>query len=320
MKLKLHHLYILTTSIAMLMYFGLDRSPMPWWYSSMHCIIWTILGMIVLNKQGIKELFTGPVKSIFYLFGVPYIFYWMSTLFAWVINGYIQPNTISRSISLTNQYMLIVIYVIVVAKVFKNELLKYTFQAAVINNIIVIMFAIVRWGIKNFITVGLVPLSEYASSWTLENLNISAFLEVHDITFAFGFFLIYFFLFHDEPNKRKNVIICVVFIYLGLKRIQLAALFVVIGLSVLIKGKSRYGIKFWSVVVTACSLMGALTFIWLIDSNMITELVAVYNINFSGRLRVYYNLSKYFSFGPSYFGHGMAFGRIIASDIACYRT
>lgn len=315
MKVKLHHCYILSTSIAMLMYFGLNRTSMPWWYSSLHCFVWIIVGLFCLNRRRLKSLSIGPEKSIFFLFGTPYILFWFFTILAWITNTYIEPGTISRSISITFQYMLILFYVIVVGKLFKGNLLKYTFQAAILNNIIVILFAIARWGIKDFITVGFFPMSEYASSWTLDNLNVSAFLEVHDITFAFGFFLIYYFLFYEGVDRKKNIIICILFIYLGLKRIQLAALFLVISLSILIKGKSKRGIKYWSVFVTVGSLIVLLSYIWLIDSNLIEQIAKAYNISFMGRLRVYYNLSKYFTFSPGYFGHGMSYGRIIASNL-----
>ena len=315
MKIKLHHFYILSTSIAMLMYFGLKRTSMPWWYSSLHCFIWIAIGLLCLNRIGIRKKLNDSEKSIVFLFGTPFIFYWTSTVVAWAINSYIEPNTISRSISITIQYMLILFYVLVVARLFKDKLIKYTFQAAVLNNIIVILFAIARWGIKDFVTVGLFPTSEYASSWTLDNLNVSAYLEVHDITFAFGFFLIYFFLFYEGKDRVKNIIICSIFIYLGLKRIQLAALFLVIGLSILIKGKSKRGIRYWSVFVTIASLTVLLFYIWLIDSNLIAQIANSYNINFRGRLRVYYNLGKYFTFGPGYFGHGMSYGRIVASNL-----
>lgn len=299
----------------MLMYFGLSRTAMPWWFSSMHCIIWIAIGLMMLHRKGRKRLLNPPEKSILFLFGLPYLFYWLFSVFAWIHNGYIEPDTISRSISGTIQYMLIVTYVVVLSNLFKDNFVKYTFQAAILNNIIVILFAILRWGIKDFIIVGLVPFSEFASSWTLDNLNVSAYLEVHDITFAFGFFLIYYFLFYENKNRVKNIIICSIFIYLGLKRIQLAALFLTIGLSIFIKGRSKKGIKFWIIVLTASTLTVLMAFIWLIDTNIISQLATAYNINFMGRLRVYFNLGKYFSFGPDYLGRGMQYGRIIATRL-----
>ena len=316
MKIGIHHLYIVTTSIAMLMFFGLDRTPMPWWFSSLHCAIWIVLGLILSAGKSKKRIITGKSeKSIIFLFATPYIFFWLFTIIAWIANKYIEPNTVSRAISLTLQYLLMIFYVITLTRLFGVKLIKYTFDAAVLNNIIVILFAILRWGIKDFITVGLIPFSEYASSWTLDNLNISAYLEVHDITFAFGFFLIYYFLFYEGKNKKKNIIICCIFIYLGLKRIQLAALFLVIGLSVLITGKTKRGSKFWASVVTIGSLLVTNLFVWLIDTNIISTLASSYGINFMGRLRVYFNLSKYFDYGPQYLGHGMAYGRIEATNL-----
>ena len=314
MKIRLHHLYIFTTSIAMLMYFGLNRTPVPWWLSSMHCFIWIVIGLFYNNKHRRQKLIVGTEKSIFFLFETPYFFFWLFTLLAWIKNSYIEPDTISRAISLTLQYSLMVFYVIVMAKMFGDKLVKYTFNAAILNNIIVIIFAIVRWGIKDFTMIGLNPFGE-GGSWTLDNLNVTAFLEVHDITFAFGFFLIYFFLFYEGKDKNKNIVLSALFIYLGLKRIQLVALFLVIGISIFITGKSKKGIKFWSAIATIVSLIVLNIFIFLINSNLISVLAAAYNINFMGRLRVYFNLSKYFNYSPGFFGYGMSYGRIIASEL-----
>lgn len=316
MKIKLHHIYVLSTSIAMLMFYGLNRTSMPWWYSSLHCLMWIMIGIVDLSrKKRLKTHIEQNEKTLFFIFGIPCLLFWIFTILAWVKNSYIEPNTISRSISWTLQFVLILLYVVVVSQLFKDKLVKYTFHAAILDNILVIIFAIARWGVLDFIRVGLFPMSEYSSSWTLDNLNITAFLEVHDVTFAFGFFLIYYVLFYKGIDKKKNILICALFIYLGLKRIQLLALFLVIGLSILITGKSKKGIKYWSTIITGAVLIILLGFIWLIDSNIIAELSAAYNINFMGRLRVYYNLSKYFSFGPRYFGHGMSFSRIIAEKL-----
>ncbi len=154
-----------------------------------------------------------------------------------------------------------------------------------------------------------------ASFWDLNHLNVTAYLEIHDVTFTFGLFLIYFLLFDKGKSRNKNIIICSIFIYLGLKRIQLVALLLIIAMSFIIKGKSKRSIKFWTVLYTLSSLVILLSFIWVIDNNIIATLASAYNINFMGRLRVYKNMAEYFSFSPSFLGRGMSFSRIIGEQL-----
>lgn len=323
MKLRLRHIYIFTTCLAMFMYLGLERRTKPWWWSSIHCTIWIVIGMFVYVRrnraQRSKEL-RESILMICYAFGTPYFIFWIFTIIGWMasmFSGTFEIRFATRAISTTIQYILMLLSVASTAYIFRKKLLHYTFTAAVLNYTVVIIVAILKYGIGDFFRIGIIPFGEIASSWTPSKLNIAAYLEVHDVTFALAFFLLYFLYNFNEQKRQRiiSIVFCIAFIYLGFKRIQLAALLLIVLMAIFVSQKSKKNMHYWINLFTVVMLLVSLSYVWLIDSDILAKLSENYGINFMGRLKVYAEMSKYFDFTLSLWGGGMSYGRKIGERL-----
>lgn len=156
---------------------------------------------------------------------------------------------------------------------------------------------------------GLPGIVLYTRSLILGEENRARYvMEVHDLTFAMGLFFLFYLFFDvkEDKNRTKKIIISMLLVFLGLKRIEVLA----IGISILAYylvlrwGRSiRFrGLFFFSLFIVVSNI-----FIYLVSTDALRELATKYSINFSGRLSYYTFSSNYFDFKPSYMGLGYTY-------------
>lgn len=318
MRVGLGNLYIITTCIGMFRFYGLEQTRTPWWLYCVLCVLWIAIGAACYSKdekKPEKKFLFQCISNIRDFFGIPYLLFWGFSIIGWVVaflNGSFESGVFIRALSTTIQYLFILLSVMATAYIFKGKLLRYTFIAIVANNCIVILWAVMRYGIGQFFQTALVPFKEIYVANTIVKM-----LEIHDVTFAFGFFFIYYSYAQSKSRKQKiyKLIICAFFIYIGYKRIQFAALFLVLLAAYFVKGRTKRNIQFWVNIFTAAVLIISYLYIWLVDSGVLVTLADRFGINFMGRLRVYGQMANYFDFSPRYLGLGMMSGRKIGEAL-----
>ena len=310
-------LYILTMTLTLFAY-TLIKSfnvAIPWYYTYFHCTIWIFIYVLVLhqNNQNFKSM--AVVKSrkiIMRVFSMPYLIFLFFTLLGWIIYiNDISLHNLTRALSNNILFFIYLGTVIATVSIFKEKLIDYTFISISVSYILTIIAAIAHYGIGNFIEIGLKPFSEAAQTWVAGG-NAANVLETHDLTFAVGFYLIYFISKHYKTKKDWGKIIwCMALIYMGYKRIQLAAILIIIVASIFITKRSKKGIAYWSVLCTVGVLVVMYAYIAFIDSGYLQILAARYNINFMGRLESYNRMSQFFDFSPLYIGRGNGAGKLL---------
>lgn len=301
--------YIFTLCIAM--FNALPDISFPWWFKYIHCVIWIFIYfyMTRVKLYDQKHYYLNQcLNTIKKTFLIPYAIFILFSPLGWLL--YIdstQINMITRAISSIIQFSLIVFSVVATAYIFKERLLKYTFQAIVINYTIIIIIAICKCGITDFIETGLVPFGSAANRLTDDLMSVKI-LEVHDVTFAAGFFFVYFLVWFKKIGKHKGLylFLSIALLYLGYKRIELVALALIVCFALFINTKSKRSIKFWNVVYSAGILTVMYIFLWLIDSGLLLTISEQYGINFMHREKTYAYMSQFFSLSPFYIGRGMA--------------
>lgn len=307
-KTQLKYLYILSMTVAM--FNKISGISLPWYFSYFHCVLWITLGILYERSLSQTENYyrlNRSITTVKKVFLIPYVLFWVCSIIGWTIHMKdTQINMVTRAFSNTIQFTLILASVVYTCKMFKEKLLSYTFTAMIINYLIVIATTIGRYGVSDFVRTGLLPFGKAASAWSI-NGNASTSLEVHDLTFAAGFFLLYFLVVDQTDKKKnlKNIMWCCVLIYLGYKRIELGALFLVYFVAIFLKNKSKKGVRFWSLIFSLIGLFLSLVFIWGIKTNYLEVLAELYNINFMGRLKSYRYMREYFDMTPLYLGRGI---------------
>lgn len=280
----------------------------PYYLKYIHCIIWSVLGLYYTNIKTndlIGRKYSCCQKEIKRIFFSPYIIFLILSLLGFVYYFPIDVNIFSRCISNILQFGLMLMSVVYTSKLFKDKLLDYTFKSLVLNYLVIIFLTITKYGIADFIKTGLVPWGALADTWMD---NASHALEVHDVNFAAGFFIIYYFAIFKEQKPKIKILLSVMIIYLGYKRIQLVALLFIGLVFKIIKSKSKRTELFWAFIVTITMLFASLGYIYVIKSDFLIFLALKYKVEFNGRIESYKYLSEYFTLLPSYVGKGIGAG------------
>lgn len=317
----LRNLYILTMTMTMTVQTitRITGSMAPWYYMYFHCIIWIFLYLILRNQRNGKIGNSSVIQSqyiVMRVFLTPYVIFFVFTILGWLV--YIEDislHNITRAVSNNLSFLIIFFSAIATTTIFREKLIDYTLIAMSISYLFTIVASIVRYGIANFIETGLLPFGEVASTW-VKGGNAANLMEVHDLTFAVGFYLIYYLMWNRDRQRRnwKRIVWCIVLIYLGYKRIQLAALLLIVIAAIFITNRSKKGLAYWSMVCTIGVLIVMYAYICFIDSGFLPKLAELLNINFSGRLKTYDAMSHYIVFSPLYIGRGMGAGGLLNAD------
>lgn len=312
-------LYVLTLTLTLLAdtITKISTITIPWYYTYFHCAIWIFIYALLLRKSGKHFINSAVVKSrnvVIHIFSMPYLMFFFLTVLGWVIYiDDISLHNLARALSNNIRFLIYLGTVIATATIFKEKLFNYTFTAMSISYVFTIAAAIASFGIVNFIQTGLLPFGEAANTF-VEGGNASSVLEVHDLTFAAGFYIIYYIMWESGKRDWSRIVWCAVLIYLGYKRIQLAALLLITIAAMFISRRSKKGVAYWSVFCTVGALVVMYAYISFIDSGFLSELAEQNHVNFMGRLQSYNIMSRFFTFSPIYIGRGMGSGMLLNAE------
>lgn len=307
-KIQLKYLYIFTLCIAMIQ--KLPWFVPPWYAKYFHCVLWIGIYLVLVGKKTCLSSDKISMKAsylVIYAFLFQFVISWVFGIIGWLSHiESTQMNMITRAISNTLQFSLILFSVIATAQIFKDDLLNYTFFAVVLNYAVFVVIALVQYGLSDFILSGLLRTNDITNYWPPEGWAGKT-LEVHDTVFATGIFFLYALCSGSEfSNRKKYLILTICIMYLGFKRIQILALLVTMVLwFVLQRIHSRKGLCWFSTVLTVGALIAGIGFVWLIDSGVLDYLCSRFNINTMGRLSAYQATAPYFEALPTFLGRGM---------------
>ena len=213
-------------------------------------------------------------------------------------------GSISRSFSKLLFQGVSILYVVFMGYLFGAKAVDYYFDAIVLTNFAIIVLEIPRFGLAASIQSVIEGVRTYG-----ETEGFMRSLELHDLTFLFGQFLIYYLMFAPRGTKQeqhrnwRNVALSFFFIFLGFKRLELQA----IGLAIAFIWFSRKikGLRSWFLMLGI--MIVALTFVYidLIHSGWLIDFVHEHDVNMMGRDEFWTYASDYYEF--SLFWHGLGF-------------
>lgn len=130
-------------------------------------------------------------------------------------------------------------------------------------------------------------LTVFKSVFLLQDiLEVNNYLEVHDLTFALGFFLLFYVVFGKMCGIRYlkfKIVISVLFIFMGYKRIELVSICMVILFYYIIekyvkKTNNKY------LILGLVGILLCMFFLSFIYNDRLVQIALKYNINFNYRL------------------------------------
>ena len=271
--------------------------------------------MAVIVMAILFLIFKGDLKRFTYIgkTSVLYISYWASlalwSAILWVIN-FSEMTAISRGIEKTVFQTVAVLVAIAAVYLFGGKAIDLFAVAIYISNGMIAIMEMPNYGgpaaciesiIHLIITLG-------------DGDGYALALEIHEMTFLYGMFVIYYAIFaprNTKKEKRKNYIHIahsIFFVLLGMKRILLLA----IPLFVLIMWFIKRAKKTFMLVMAFGIFWVVFFFLYLyfVANNGISQLAHSLGVNMMGRDYIWGLVKKYYSFSPSYLG--MGFGTVDA--------
>jgi len=136
-------------------------------------------------------------------------------------------------------------------------------------------------------------------------------MEIHELTFALGVYLVFFVLewrrLLKKPGAAVMAFLTLFFFLSGFKRIGVlgVALAVLTGLVLRpIVGEKRFK---WLWAAGLAVTAGMVFYVWLIDSGFLTYIEQRWGINLMGRASLLALVDELYHFGPDFMGHGVGY-------------
>lgn len=165
--------------------------------------------------------------------------------------------------------------------------------------------------IEYFIEYGFVSGIVYLFSSNIYAEQIA--LEVHRLTYVFGFITIYFFFQKFIYGKKvmAEFIISLIFTLIGMKRVVYVALAVVMILTVLIKRMRAKTAYIMLCIGSVFMVFAALGYVYLIKSGLLQQIFEHFGIEDNFRFNFWNYLSPKYEFSPSFLGYGLSYSHRI---------
>lgn len=270
------------------------------WYVNVIVRILVIILLIIDNKFIIS--FSRKVKKIIKLTILPIVLIAIYSCTVWFLGDGFPASNVVRNLFTSSLYLIIdVFFGALLYEKYKEEtvdlFVKCGFISYFLGSIIPLLF--------NYSFSGILYLLTSHST----NDKLLYLTEVNDLTFGIGFCLLFYLFFDKRKNKerKKNVIKCILMIFWGLKRIEIAAIILCYLFYKFVV--SKMNIKKSAFISTVIIMIVSYTYIMFIHNNTLINLAEKYNINFMGRLKTYiYVANNYSNFSWKFLGIG--FGNI----------
>ena len=170
-------------------------------------------------------LVSGNFKNfkIYYRFGLLFslivIVIMFCSIFIWILDlqsfSYIMKGTSKISYQLLN-----IAIVLAAVYMFEEKAATYTFFGIAGANIVIILIGAATTGIGGAVSDMIANITSFGASDVIYNSTFIRAIEIHDITFVMGVFVIYFIFFcPHEKNRYIYAGIAFFLFFAGLKRI-----------------------------------------------------------------------------------------------------
>ena len=200
-------------------------------------------------------------------------------------------------------YQVITVLVAVCAVyLFGKRAVDYTFYGFVAFNVLSIFLAAKDTGSVSEIVSS---INHFISSGG-DAVGFMKHLELHDVTFSFGIFMIHYFMCGlRDKTIRKHFFVATAFFFLGYKRIGIgaAALSILIYI-VMTNGSQKRAVALGRLFMWGFAISGFL-FIVLVRYGVFQETMDALRIDMSGRKNLYEYMQNFYSISPLFKGYGL---------------
>ncbi|MCH5210666.1 MAG: O-antigen ligase family protein [Oscillospiraceae bacterium] len=269
-----------------------------------------VIGATMLFVSGdLRRVRTGANFVFVYAFILVGIIVW--SIFLWIINLETVDFIIRGATKFMYQFMVLMI-IFAGTYIFGERAIYTTFYGLALANTIMLVMNVGIYGpVESFNSI----LAMFQG--TDAQTGFSRAMEIHDITFTYGFFIIYFLFFAQHTKERVfDIIVSVFYFILGWKRIALAALPVTIFFA-LVMGRMQTKTRVRLMHFLAWVLVAAaFTYVVITRVGLFEALTQRYDIDTMGRNEVYRYIEKYYRISLGFLGYGFEYTTVILQRIS----
>ena len=215
--------------------------------------------------------------------------------------------TVVNGVSMIFPQLLSVLVASATLYLFGEKGIWYCLGAMCAANFISVLVVIYTGGLGSF-------LQEFYTlivTFSRETGPLMAQLETHDLTFAFGPFLMYLLLhWKTSPHPRLWLMLVSFFFLVGLKRIAFPALALGVVAALLLRQLPQKAAR--QTAMCAAVAMMAVSFLYIAGiHNGLFEYLEAHGLDTKGRIRLFANVAPYYEISFTYTGLGTGFERMV---------
>lgn len=267
------------------------------------------VGAVILFVSGdIDRVKTAGRFAGVYAFVLVGIIVW--SIFLWIINLETVDFILRGATKFMYQFLVLLI-MFAGGYLFGERAIYTTFYGLALANTVMLLINMGTYG----------PVESVNSVITMvtggEQAGFARAMEIHDITFAFGFFVIYF-LFFAQHNKERifDILIALFYFVLGWKRIAMVSLPAAVLMALMLgRMRTKYRVPLmktiaWGFVIFSFVYVTATRMGWF---ELITN---HFGIDTMGRNEVYSYIEKYYKISIGFIGYGFEYTTVILQQVA----
>ena len=282
-------------------------------YKVLNAALGALPKIVSAGAAGIALIFflkSGNFKNhrVFYRFGLLFssiiTVILICSVLIWILD--LQSfDYILKGVSKISYQFLNIVIVLCAVYMFEEKAATYTFFGISAANVMIILIGALKAGISTALSDMIANVTTFGANEVVENSTFIRAIEIHDITFVMGVFIIYFLFFCPHEKYRYLYAGIALFLFFaGLKRIAFLSLFCALAFALFClllgpKGKVRTLIAVSLSIVAFCYF-----YIVVIQNGSFTAFCLEHGIELNGRDKIYEYLSDFFKVSPSYGGKG----------------
>ena len=240
--------------------------------------------------------------SFFPIFLLPIAVYIVISMYIW-ITDFSQVASISRAWEKILFQTITIIYAVFMCYLLEERAVNYLFFSMCAVNTAIMLLEMPKYGIAESITSVVTCIVTFG-----EAEGFVRALEIHDITFLFGQFFVYYMMFAPKSRKsekrirRCGIILSLFFILLGLKRGTLPAVIIV---CIFVKLLRLFKKPEKLIMATGISIaLFFYVYLYLTRSGLLVAFLESHGVDMMGRDVLWSLPNKYYELSPFWKGLG----------------
>ncbi len=274
--------------------------------------------MTVVMAAGVL-LITGDFTNLdtifrfFVVYGIWFLIVLVYSSLIWISNFETVDFILRGGSKIMFQFVML-LNMAAAAYLFGEKGIHYMFWGTVIGNALITVVVLPGYAVSDIVS----SVTHFLTSGG-DAVGYMKELEIHDATFTYGFYLIYFIFFDKISSKKMkalNIAAAVFFFLLGMKRIALASLIVMLIAGFVLLKLSPRAQMFVMKSALYFALIAAFVYLISLKTNVFMKIMDQLNVDVMGRNVLYAAIDKYWRISPSYVGYGFEYVHVMMLELA----